>query len=123
MLGRVLVVEDNKHLRAILASLVQLLGYEVLVAATGKEAIEKAASEKPGLILMDLDLPDIAGQDVARKIREDPVLRKIPILGCSAFSVGDERQRALDAGMLEYLQKPIPTEQLRRSIERHILMS
>ena len=86
MLGRVLVVEDNKHLRAILASLVQLLGYEVLVAATGKEAIEKAASEKPGLILMDLDLPDIAGQDVARKIREDPVLRKIPILVCSDSS-------------------------------------
>ena len=123
MLGRVLVVEDNEYLRTILASLVQLLGYDVLVAASGREAVEKAVSEKPGLVLLDLDLPDIAGHDVARKIKENPVSAKIPVLGCSAFSVGDERQKALEAGMLEYLQKPIATEQLRKSIERHIRKS
>ena len=119
-LGRILVVEDNKDLRMILASLLQLIRYEAIVAESGKEALEKAVTTDPDIILLDLNLPDVPGVEVARQIRKNPASANIPIVGCSAFSAGDEREDALTAGMVEYLQKPISTDQLSKTIERFI---
>ena len=69
MAKTVLIVDDNQHLREILASILRHSGYQPLEAATGKEAIRKAVAEKPQVILLDLDLPDIKGLDVARRAR------------------------------------------------------
>jgi two-component system cell cycle response regulator DivK len=118
--GRVLVVEDQEHLLRIFCNLLQLFGYETITAETGKDALQKAAAGNPDLILMDLNLPDIAGDEVAKQIKKDPKLAGIPIIGCSAFSVGDEKDKALHAGMVEYLQKPISSSQLRENVGRFI---
>jgi len=121
--GRVLVVEDNEHLRSIIASILHVLGYSIIVAENGAEAIEKAISAKPDIILLDLDLPDMTGHSVARTIRKNRLSAHIPIIGCSAYSTGDETDKALRAGMVDYLQKPISSDRFKETLERFISRS
>ena len=100
----VLVVEDNEHLRHIVASVLRFYGYEIVEAASGAEAIEKAASAQPNLILLDLNLPDFTGIHVARSIKKNLRSAHIPIIASSAFSKGEEREESLSAGMVDYRQ-------------------
>jgi CheY-like chemotaxis protein len=121
MAKSVLIVEDNEHLRNILASFLRFSGYEVLEAASGTEAIEKATSTQPKLILLDLSLPDMTGAAVARSIKKDQRSASIPIVACSAYSTGQELEESLKAGMIDYLQKPIGTAIIKATIEKFIL--
>ena len=89
MAKNVLIVDDNEHLRQILAAILRFSGYEIVEAASGAQAIQKAASTQPSLILMDFELPDMNGADATRLIRQNPATAHIPIVGCSAF-IGSE---------------------------------
>jgi CheY-like chemotaxis protein len=117
----VLIVDDNQHLREIYSSVLRSSGYEIIEAENGADAIEKAASAQPHVILLDLVLPDIHGIEVARSIKRNPRSAHIPIIGCSAFSIGAEREDSLAAGMIEYLRKPILSQVLKAKIEEFIL--
>ena len=117
----VLIVDDNQHLREIYASILRSSGYEIVEAENGADAIEKAASAQPQVILLDLVLPDINGIDVARSIKRNQRSAHIPIIGCSAFSIGEERENSLAAGMVDYLRKPFPSQLLKAKIEEFIL--
>jgi CheY-like chemotaxis protein len=117
----VLIVDDNEYLREIFAAILRFSGYEIVEAASGTEAIEKAASAKPHLILLDLALPDMNGIDVARSIKRNQRSTHIPIIACSAFSTGEEREDSLAAGIVDYLQKPISSQVLKAKIEKFIL--
>jgi two-component system, cell cycle response regulator DivK len=119
MAKSVLIVEDNDHLRNIFASIVQISGHQAIVAASGTEGIERAISLKPDLILLDLDLPDMAGIDVARTLKKNQSSTQIPIIGCSAFSASEGGEKALLAGMIDYLQKPIPSKVLKAKIQEY----
>jgi CheY-like chemotaxis protein len=121
MTKTVLIVDDNEHLREILAAMLKYSGYEIVEAATGSEAIQKAAVAQPNLILLDLDLPDIKGFEVAKRIKATPTTSHIPIIACSASSGLESRDEALQAGMVEYLQKPIPFSVMMEIIEKFIL--
>jgi len=120
MVKRVLIVDDNEHLRVILASILRFSGYEILEADSGTQAIEKALSAKPNLILLDLDLTDMSGLDAARVIRKNSTTASIPIIACSAWSGKEWREKALRAGMVDYLEKPIPSELIKAKIEQFI---
>ena len=120
MAKRVLIVDDNEHLRVILASILRYSGYEILEAESGTQAIEKALSAKPNLILLDLDLTDMSGLDAARVIRKNSTTASIPIIACSAWSGKEWREKALRAGMVDYLEKPIPSELIKAKIEQFI---
>ena len=72
MAKNVLIVDDNEHLRQILAAILRFSGYEIVEAASGAQAIQKAASTQPSLILMDFELPDMNGADATRLIRQNP---------------------------------------------------
>ena len=117
----VLIVDDNQHLREIYSSVLRSSGYEIIEAENGADAIEKAASAQPHVILLDLVLPDINGIDVARCIKRNERSAHIPIIGCSAFSIGEERKDSLAAGMVDYLRKPILSQVLKAKIEKFIL--
>lgn len=117
----VLIVDDNKHLREIYSSVLRSSRYEIIEAENGADAIEKAASAQPHVILLDLVLPDIHGIEVARAIKRNPRSAHIPIIGCSAFSIGAEREDSLAAGMVGYLRKPILSQVLKAKIEEFIL--
>jgi two-component system, cell cycle response regulator DivK len=117
----VLIVDDNRDLRQILASLLRFSGYEIIEASTGSEAVKAAISEKPNLILLDLELPDIAGSDVARMIKNNAATEAIPIIGCSAFLGAEYRDGALRAGMADYLLKPISLAAIKNKIQEYML--
>lgn len=120
MAKSVLLVEDDKYLRDILASMLRFSGYNIVEAASGAEAIEKAVSAQPGLILLDLRLPDMKGLDAVRSIRRNRRSAHIPVIACSAYS-GEEREEALRAGMVDYLQKPFSARVVKAKVEEFIL--
>ncbi len=120
MTRNILIVDDNQHLREILARMLRSSGYEISQAANGSEAVKAAISGKPNLVLLDIDLPDIKGADVARAIRKNSASAKIPIIGCSAFLGWQWRETALHAGMVDYIEKPISLELIKAKIEEFI---
>ena len=122
MAKTVLIVDDNEHLRRILSSVLCASGYAIVEAATGTQAIAQATSAKPNLILIDLDLPDMMGTDVARAIKKNAKTGHIPILGCSAYFGWEWREEALSAGMSDYLQKPVSSQLLQEKIAEFILL-
>jgi len=121
MAKRILIVDDNEHLRQILSSILRFSGYEISEAATGTQAIEKAVSAKPNLILLDLNLPDMTGADVSKAICKDQRTAGIPIVGCSAYLGLEWREVALRAGMVDYLEKPISAAAIEAVVEQLIL--
>ncbi len=120
-MNNVLIVDDNQYLREILATMLRFSGYEISQAANGSEALKMAVSAKPNVILLDIQLPDMKGADVARAIRKQTASAHIPIIGCSAFLGGQWREKALHAGMVDYLEKPIPLEVIQAKIKEFIL--
>jgi CheY-like chemotaxis protein len=119
---RILVVEDRDDSRTILVALLnRFCGYDTIEAANGAEAIEKAEFEKPDLILMDLDLPDISGMDAAKAVKENPNTAHIPIVAQSAWSSRQWKGKVLRIGMVDYLEKPVSMELMKATIERFIL--
>ena len=122
MSKRILVVEDRDDSRTILVSILRrFCGYETIEAANGAEAIEKAVAEKPDLILMDLDLPDISGIDAAKAVKENPNTAHIPIVAQTAWSSRQWKGKVLRIGMVDYLEKPISMELMKATIEKFIL--
>jgi two-component system cell cycle response regulator DivK len=122
MSKRILVVEDRDDSRMILvAMLSRFCGYETIEAANGAEAIEKAVAEKPDLILMDLDLPDISGIDAAKAVKENPNTAHIPIVAQTAWSSRQWKGKVLKIGMVDYLEKPVSMELMKATIEKFIL--
>jgi two-component system cell cycle response regulator DivK len=121
MSKRILVVEDCDDSRTILVSILKrFCGYETIEAANGTEAIEKAVSEKPDLILMDLDLPDISGMEAAKAVKENPSTAHIPIVAQTAWSSRQWKGRVLRLGMVDYLEKPVSMELMKATIEKFI---
>ena len=122
MSKRILVVEDRDDLRTILVAILKrFCGYETIEAANGAEAIEKAELEKPDLILMDLDLPDISGIDAAKAVKDNPNTAHIPIVAQSAWRSRQWKGKVLRIGMVDYLEKPVSMELMKATIERFIL--
>ena len=122
MSKKILVVEDRDDSRTILVSILRrFCGYETIEAANGAEAIEKAVAEKPDLILMDLDLPDISGIDAAKAVKENPNTAHIPIVAQTAWSSRQWKGKVLRIGMVDYLEKPVSMELMKATIEKFIL--
>jgi len=109
---RVLVVDDNIDSAEVLGTLLEQLGHEVFVAYTGARAIEVAHERRPDVILLDLALPDVSGYDVARNLRREERLAHIRIIGLSGFGSEEHRKRALEAGLDDYVVKPVAAERL-----------
>ena len=122
MSNKILVVEDRDDLRTILVAILKrFCGYETIEAVNGAEAIKKAIFEKPDLILMDLDLPDISGIDAAKAVKENPTTAHIPIVAQTAWSSRQWKGKVLRMGMVDYLEKPVSMELMKATIEKFIL--
>jgi two-component system, cell cycle response regulator DivK len=104
---RVLIVEDNKLDMRLLNDILERSGYETLQAADGLEAINLAVTSLPDLILMDVQLPEISGLEVTRRLKGDDRSRHIPIVAVTAFAMGWHEREALDSGCDAYISKPI----------------
>lgn len=122
MAKKILVVEDIEDSRSILVVMLQrYCGYETMEAATGFEAVEKATADKPDLIVMDLGLPGMSGVDAAKILKHNPSTAHIPIVAHSAWSAEEWAERTREAGMVEFLQKPVPIKMMKETIENLFL--
>jgi two-component system cell cycle response regulator DivK len=118
--NRVLVVEDNDDWRSLLALFIQRLGYEVSEATTGLEAIERATAVHPDLILMDLGLPGMSGDEATAHLKAQPSTRDIPVVVQTAYTTGEHTHRALETGAAEVLYKPIDLMTLREVLRKYL---
>jgi len=104
---RILIVEDNEIDVRLLKDILQWRGYETLQTGDGLEAINLAFANLPDLILMDIQLPEISGLEVSRRLKGDDRSRRIPIVAVTAFAMGWHEREALDSGCDAYISKPI----------------
>lgn len=118
---KVLVVEDHPDLRTILLRQIERMGFTVILAKDGAEAIELAVREKPHLILMDIMMPEVDGWEAARTLRSHPETRHVPIVAVTALFRESDLRRCLEDGCSDYIVKPFNFEQLRQKVEEYIL--
>ena len=116
MSKRILVVEDQEDLRGVLRDLLIGSGYTVLEAGDGEAGVAKTNSDRPDLILMDIEMPVIDGYEAARRIKADPFLKPIPIIAVSSFAIKGDEEKARAAGFDHYVTKPYSPMQLLRLI-------
>ena len=116
MTKRILVIEDQEDLRGILRDLLTGSGYDVAEAVDGRDGVAKALSERPDLILMDIQLPVLDGYEATRQIKVDPNLKAIPIIAVSSFAMKGDEEKARASGCDSYVTKPNSPLQLLRII-------
>lgn len=104
---KILVVEDNETNMYLISFILKKNGFKVVEARTGKEAVDLAVEEKPDLILMDIQLPDIDGLEATRRIRDSEADSGIPIIALTSYAMVGDREKALAAGCSGYIEKPI----------------
>lgn len=109
---RILLVEDNETNRNLLVRRLSKRGFEVSTATNGIEGIEKARSEKPDLVLMDLSLPEMDGWEAMRRLRADPSSASLRIIALTAHAMADDRRKASEAGCDDFDTKPVDIERL-----------
>ena len=115
-----MVVDDTADVRELMSMQLRLLGYEVVEATNGQEAVEVARQTCPALILMDIYMPVMDGLSAVRLIRNIKELCEVSIVAFSAFWDGINRQRALDAGCDEYVNKTGGISQLSTIVRRYL---
>lgn len=120
MSKRVLYIEDNEQNMYLVTFLLEKHGYTVLSATDGQEGIDKAAAEKPDLILMDIQLPRMDGHTVARHLRSNPELSAIPIVAVTSYAMAGDREKALAAGCNGYIEKPINPDTFIQQVEQQL---
>jgi two-component system cell cycle response regulator DivK len=107
---RVLVIEDNDNNLYLMRFLLTQVGVAVMEARDGRAGVELAKKEPPDLILMDIQLPVLDGYAATRLIREDPVLKDVPIIAVTSYAMVGDKEKAIEAGCTAYVEKPINPE-------------
>src|SRR4051812_4104835 len=106
MSHRILIIEDNEENRRLLRDLLTSVGFVLIEAFSGEEGVEKAASELPDLILMDIQLPGFDGYETTRRIKAQPALNHIPIIAVTSYAMSGDDVKAKEAGCDDYVTKP-----------------
>ena len=120
MTARILIIEDNPQNRYLATFLLERRGHTVVQAETGPEGLQLAASDVPDLILLDIQLPGMDGYDVARQLKGDLRLSRIPIVAVTSYAMVGDRERCLEAGASGYIEKPINPESFVDEVERFL---
>ena len=116
-MAKILIAEDERDIRDLVAFTLRFAGHEVMVATNGEEAVAMAPQVNPDLILMDVRMPRMTGYEACKVMKADPSLRDIPIVFLTARGQESEIQQGLDAGAEEYLLKPFAPDQLTNRVK------
>ena len=114
----VLLIEDTREVLMILVDYLEMAGYKMVTAQDGVDGLEQAKLTHPDLILMDIQMPRMDGFEATQKLRNDPEFRNTPIIALTALAMPNDRQRCLDAGMNEYISKPVNLKALTKTIQK-----
>jgi CheY-like chemotaxis protein len=116
-MAKILIVEDNEMNRDMLSRRLERRGYTIAIAVDGGDGVEKARTEAPDLILMDMSLPVMDGWEASRRIKGDPATAAIPIIALTAHAMTSDRDKSLKAGCNDYDTKPVELPRLLGKIE------
>jgi len=119
---KVLIIEDHGDMRELLTWQIELMGFLPITAKRGHEGVEKAATEKPELIIMDIMMPGMDGLEAAREIRANEQTKDIPILAATALFRDADLKSCLEAGCNGYIVKPFTFQELQGKV-REIIAS
>ncbi|WP_420628830.1 response regulator [Candidatus Leptofilum sp.] len=122
---KVLYIEDNPNNMHLVEKILRASGYEMIGAEDGERGLLMAETHRPKLILLDINLPDVDGYEIARRLRasEHEELAEVPIVAVTANALVGDDQKALDAGCTDYLPKPINIRDLRNCVARYLPIS
>jgi CheY-like chemotaxis protein len=113
---KILIVEDHADMRELLIWQIELMGFAAVAAKHGKEAVEKAVTERPHLILMDIMMPSMDGWEAARALRARAETKEIPILAATALFRDSDLKSCLEAGCNGYIVKPFTFQELQAKV-------
>lgn len=116
-MAKILIAEDERDIRDLITFTLTFAGYQVVTAANGEEALQKARAEIPDLIMMDVRMPKMTGYEACIEMKKDEQIKHIPVVFLSAKGQDSEVNTGLEAGAVEYILKPFSTEQLIGSVK------
>jgi putative two-component system response regulator len=117
---RILVADDNPHIREAVVRFLEDEGYEVLLAGNGREALRRVADERPDLVLLDVTMPDMDGYAVCRRLKSDESTALIPVTMLTVLDDTEHRRRGIEAGADDFLTKPFDEHMLRVRLQTQL---
>ncbi len=117
MNNHILVIDDDIMNLDMISQRLELRGYRVVATADGPEGIDLARAERPDLILMDINLPEMDGWEATRRLKSEETTRHIPVVALTAHAMASDRSKALQAGCDDYESKPVDFERLLTKME------
>lgn len=118
--GKILLAEDNETNAIATHDYLESHGYQVFIAYDGEQVLSKAEEISPDIILMDIHMPILSGFEATRRLRANPRFATVPIIALTAFAMSGDRERCLEAGMNDYLSKPVRLKELEEMIEKFL---
>ena len=116
----ILIVEDEPKNLTLLRDLLQVSGYKTIEATDGEKGVELAKARKPGLILMDIQMPEMDGLEATRILKTDATTSNIPVLALTAYAMKGDEERILEAGCDGYLTKPFDIKELLKEVAENL---
>ena len=119
-MSTILIVEDNEKNMKLVRDILRHKGHTTLEAVTGGEGVRLACEQRPDMVLMDIQLPDIDGITALQRIREDKSLDAMPVLAVSASVMPDEQHKIVTSGFDAFITKPINLKQFLETVQRFL---
>jgi two-component system cell cycle response regulator DivK len=120
MAQKILIVEDNELNMKLFNDLLEAHGYITVTTRDGTKAVDMAIAEKPDLILMDIQLPEVSGLDITRQIKDNEDLKHVPIIAVTAFAMKGDEDKIRECGCNGYVSKPISITTFIETIRDHL---
>jgi two-component system cell cycle response regulator DivK len=120
MAKTVLIVEDNELNMKLFHDLLEAHGYRTLQSRNGFDAMDVARADRPDLILMDIQLPEVSGLEVTKWLKEDDELRSIPVIAVTAFAMKGDEERIRQGGCEAYISKPISVAKFLETVKSYL---
>ena len=118
---KILLIEDHPQNLYLMKFLLEKHSYEVITASSGPEGLSLAASANPNIILLDIQLPGMDGHEIARRLKSDPQLKKIPIMAVTSYAMAGDREKCFAVGIEGYTEKPIDPDNFADQIKKFIV--
>lgn len=123
MKTRVMLVEDNQMNSRLVEYVLERDGFEITIIASAEEAVQAAADDPPNIILMDIQLPGMDGIEATRRLKQNPLTAKIPVVAITAHAMRGEEERVRAVGCEGYILKPINTRELAGTVRKFLVAS
>ena len=117
---KVLIVEDNELNMKLFHDLLEAHGINTVQARDGRNVLDIARTEKPDLILMDIQLPEVSGLDVTKWLKDDDELKSIPVIAVTAFAMKGDEQKIREGGCEDYISKPISVTKFLETVQKYL---